>query len=47
MADGAYGNQTLAHINETIHQRQFNVTVKDLTDQLGIVSIQGPNRYRV
>lgn len=44
VADGAYANQTLAHINETIYERQFNVTLEDLTDQLGILSIQGPKR---
>lgn len=44
MADGAYGAQTLAHINEAIHRGQFDVAVKDLTDQLGILSIQGPQR---
>ncbi|XP_055319034.1 sarcosine dehydrogenase, mitochondrial-like [Sitodiplosis mosellana] len=42
VGDGAYASHTLAHINETIDERRFNVTVRDLTDEMGIISIQGP-----
>lgn len=45
VADGAYGNHTLAHINEAVDEKRFNVNVTDLTDKIGIISIQGPNRY--
>ncbi|XP_031636149.1 sarcosine dehydrogenase, mitochondrial-like, partial [Contarinia nasturtii] len=41
--DGAFTHQILAHINETIAERRFNVSVKDVTDQMGVISIQGPN----
>lgn len=45
VADGAYANQTLAHITGAIRERKFNVTLEDRTEQLGVLSIQGPNRY--
>lgn len=45
MADGAYANQTLAHVSGAIRERKFQVTLTDLTEQLGVFSIQGPNRY--
>lgn len=45
VADGAYANHTIAHINDAIDERGFNVIVKDLTSQMGILSIQGPKRY--
>lgn len=44
VGDGAYGNHTLAHINEAVDEKRFNVNVTDLTDKIGIISIQGPNR---
>lgn len=45
VGDGAYATHTLAHINETMAERKFNATVRDLTDEMGIISIQGPKRY--
>lgn len=44
VGDGAYANHTLTHINESIAERRFNVTVRDLTDEMGIISVQGPKR---
>lgn len=44
VADGEYADHTLAHINEVIAEKNFNVTVKDLRDKIAMVSIQGPNR---
>lgn len=44
VSDGAYASHTLAHINESIAERGFNVTVKDVRNQIGILSIQGPRR---
>lgn len=45
MADGVYANQTLAHINGAIREREFNVRLEDISERFGILSIQGPNRY--
>lgn len=47
MADGTYANHTLAHIKETIAEQRFKANVTDLTDQIGIISIQGPNSRKI
>lgn len=45
VADISNAHQILAHINEAIAEREFDVIVENLSDQIGIISIQGPKRY--
>lgn len=45
VGDGEFADHTLAHINEAISDYQFDVTVRDLRENIGILSVQGPNRY--
>lgn len=44
VAEGDYADHTLAHINETIAEQNLNATVKDLRDEIGLISVQGPKR---
>lgn len=44
VVDGASANQTLSHIQSAVAERKFDVTVQDVTDKIGIISIQGPQR---
>lgn len=34
-----------AHINKIVREKDFSVSVHNVTEQIGILSIQGPNRY--
>lgn len=36
---------TWTHINKIIREKGFDVTLHDFTEQIGILSVQGPNRY--
>lgn len=36
---------TWAHINKIVREKDFNVSVHNVTEQIGILSVQGPNRY--
>ncbi|XP_020288905.1 sarcosine dehydrogenase, mitochondrial [Pseudomyrmex gracilis] len=38
---------TWAHINKVIREKNFNVSVHNVTEQIGILSIQGPNSCQV
>jgi glycine cleavage system aminomethyltransferase T len=40
-----YSYHTWAHINKVIREKNFNASVHNVTEQIGILSIQGPNRY--
>lgn len=44
MGDGEFADHTLAHINDAISDYRFDVTVTDLRDKIGIISVQGPKR---
>lgn len=35
------------HMNKVIKERGYNVSLYDVTEQVGILSVQGPNRYRI
>lgn len=36
---------TWAHINKVVREKDFSVSVHNVTEQIGILSVQGPNRY--
>lgn len=42
VSGGASASQTTAHIKSAIRKKNFKVDLTDLTDKLGILSIQGP-----
>lgn len=42
--DGAIAYQLLGHLQEIIAEKNFNVNLEDVTQRVGIISIQGPNR---
>lgn len=44
VAGGASAYQTYAHIKSAIKQKGYDATVTDVTDKLGVISIQGPQR---
>lgn len=37
----------MAHINKAVAEQNFSVNVTDLTEQIGIISIQGPNSRKI
>lgn len=47
VSDGAFAHNTVAHIAEGIAQKEFDVTINDVTDCFEILSIQGPNSRRL
>lgn len=44
VAGGASAYHTIAHINEAIRNKCFNASVIDVTDKMGVISLQGPQR---
>lgn len=46
VSGGMSSYHTRTHINKIIREKGFNVSLHDVTDQIGILSVQGPNRYR-
>lgn len=44
VAGGASAYHTLSHLRKEIEKRQFKAHVTDVTDKLGVLSIQGPKR---
>lgn len=42
MAGGASGYYTFSHIVHALRERDLNVNLNDVTDRLGVLSIQGP-----
>lgn len=44
VADGASTYHTLSHIQAAIAERKFDVNVQNVTDRVGIISVQGPQR---
>lgn len=47
MAGGASAHHTLTHFREAIAEKKFDARVNDVTDQLGVISIQGPNSGKI
>lgn len=45
MAGGAAGYHFLSHLRKEIDRKKFKAVVTDVTDKLGILSIQGPKRF--
>lgn len=43
VAGGASANHTKAHINEAMKKKPYIANITDVTERLGIISIQGPN----
>lgn len=46
MAGGASAYHTIAHLREAIVEKSLQATVRDVTEDLGILSLQGPNRLK-
>lgn len=44
VSGGASASQTTAHIKSAIRRKNFKVNLTDLTDKVGILSVQGPYR---
>uniref|UniRef100_A0A1Y1MDL9 Sarcosine dehydrogenase, mitochondrial n=1 Tax=Photinus pyralis TaxID=7054 RepID=A0A1Y1MDL9_PHOPY len=47
VANGLSGYHMLTHIKREIQKKQFRATVTDVTDNLGILSIQGPKSREI
>lgn len=47
VSSGMSAYRTWAHIHKIINQQNFNVTLHDTTDHIGILSIQGPKSQQV
>lgn len=45
VAGGATGHQTYAHMKSEIEKKQFRCSLIDVTDKMGVLSIQGPKRW--
>ncbi|XP_076284985.1 E3 ubiquitin-protein ligase HERC2 isoform X2 [Lasioglossum baleicum] len=43
VSSGAAAYHTWAHINKVIEEKGFDVSLHDVTEQIGILSVQGPN----
>lgn len=46
VSGGMSSYHTRTHINKIIREQAFNVSLHDVTEQIGILSVQGPNRYQ-
>lgn len=42
---GGSAFQNYAHILKVVQDKRFNVQITDLTEDMGLLSIQGPKRY--
>lgn len=47
MAGGASAYQTFAHIQAAIQEKEFAANVTDVTDKMGVISLQGPESRNV
>lgn len=47
MAGGASAYQSLAHIQAAIQEKGFLANVTDVTDNMGVISLQGPERLEI
>lgn len=45
VSGGASAYYTYSHLTTTIRQKGFDAQVSDVTEDIGVLSIQGPNRY--
>lgn len=45
VSGGTSSYHTWAHIDKVVREKDFSVSVHNVTEQIGILSIQGPNRY--
>lgn len=41
---GSTGYQTMCHLKKELQKKKFKSVITDITDKLGILSIQGPKR---
>lgn len=44
VAGGASSYHTLAHMRQQIAKQNFRAVITDVTDKMGVLSIQGPKR---
>lgn len=47
VAGGASATQTIAHIQEAIRKKDFNANITDVTQEMGVLSLQGPNSRKI
>lgn len=47
VAGGASASQTIAHIKEAIQKKNFSANITDVTQEMGVLSIQGPNSRKI
>lgn len=47
VSTGTFTNHFISHIRETITEKDFDVEIKNVTNQIGIISIQGFNRFEI
>lgn len=47
VSTGTFTNHFVSHIRETIAEKNFDVEIKNVTNQIGIISIQGFNRFDI
>lgn len=47
VAGGASAFHTFNHIQKSIRDRAFQATVEDVTEKMGVISIQGPNSRKI
>lgn len=44
VAGGATGYQTYSHIKSSLQKKKFKSVLTDVTDKMGVLSMQGPKR---
>uniref|UniRef100_A0A336MEF7 CSON013804 protein n=1 Tax=Culicoides sonorensis TaxID=179676 RepID=A0A336MEF7_CULSO len=47
VAGGASANHTISHIKQTIREKNFTANITDVTQEIGVLSIQGPNSRKL
>ncbi|XP_017789303.1 PREDICTED: sarcosine dehydrogenase, mitochondrial [Habropoda laboriosa] len=47
VSSGVSAYHTWAHINKVIAENSFDVSLHDITEQIGILSVQGPNSRKI
>ena len=42
---GAIGQHAWGHIQDVLHRQRFDCTLTDRSEEIGMLSVQGPKRY--
>lgn len=47
VCEGIAATHMWAHMNKVVREKGFEATLHDATENMGILSIQGPNRWAI